>query len=172
MFVGKLAEYSDFAKNADAVIGLDLLKLSNFSIELATKKIIFTGTTPKAHESAVDRFSDCLILEVRVQGHPVQLIVDTGVPDMLLYEERLHKRVPSLRMGSNVTDVIMGGRLKAKQTVLSGVSFGKGTRDITVLLLPSPSPEVLPGIEGVIGIAPLKARRVNFDFVGRTFSFE
>jgi len=66
----------------------------------------------------------------------------------------------------------MGGRLKAKQTVLSGVSFGKGTRDITVLLLPSPVPEVLPGIDGVIGIAPLKARRVNFDFVGRTFTFE
>jgi gag-polyprotein putative aspartyl protease len=71
MFVGKLAECSDLAKNADAVIGLDPLKLSNFSIELATKKIIFTETTPKGHQSAVDRLSDCLILEVRVEGYPV-----------------------------------------------------------------------------------------------------
>jgi hypothetical protein len=35
-----------------------------------------------------------------------------------------------------------------------------------------PSQDMLPGIDGIIGIVPLKARRVNFDFAGKIMSWE
>ena len=35
------SNFSEVTKKADAIIGMDLLKLSNFSIDLDSKKIIF-----------------------------------------------------------------------------------------------------------------------------------
>jgi predicted aspartyl protease len=172
MFIGHLAEYSEFAKNADAIIGLDLLKLTNFTIDFETKKIIFHSTGPTSYVPHGDPLSDCLILELQIQGHPVRLVIDSGLPGILLYDERLRQRVPSLRTLGKVTNVTVGGRLQAKQATLPDVLFGRTNRDVSVLLVPSPSPEMLPGIDGIVGIAPLKARRVNFDFLGKTITLE
>jgi predicted aspartyl protease len=172
MLVGHLASYSEFAKNADAIIGMDLLKLSNVTIDFGAGKLIFHPTAQKAYLAAGDPMAECLIVELQVQGRPTHLIVDTGLPGILLYEERLRKRVPGLRTAGNINNVTMGGRVHAKQATLPDVLFGKTNRDVSVLLVPSPSPDILPGIDGIMGIAALKARRVHFDFVGKTLSWE
>jgi predicted aspartyl protease len=170
--VGNLAEYSEFARNADAIIGMDLLQLSNLSIDFDTRKIIFHPVPQEASAVRGEPLSNCVVLEVQVQGHPVRLIVDTGLPGMLFYEERLRKHVPAVRTAGSVTRVTMGGRLQAKQAILPDVLLGKTYHDVPVLLVQSPSPEVLPGIDGIMGMAPLKAHHVDFDFSSKTLSWK
>jgi predicted aspartyl protease len=172
MFVGQLVQYSEFARNVDAIIGMDLLKLSNFSIDYDARKIIFHPSGQKTPFVRDEPLSDCLILEIRVQGQPVRLIVDTGLPGILFYEDQLRKHVPTLRTVGNVTNVTMGARLRAKQATLPDVVIGRFIGDVSVLLVQAPSPEMLPGIDGIIGIAPLKARRINFDFQGKMLSWD
>lgn len=172
VFVGHLAKYSEFAKNADAVIGMDLLKFRNFSIDFDTHKITFRPSMQKALVVAGDPRLQCPILEVQVQGHPVRLIVDTGLAGIIFYEERLRTRVPGLRIAGHLADATMGGRVQAKQGTIPDVLFGKTNRDVSVLLVSSPSPEILPGIDGIIGITALKAHRINFDFAGRSLSWD
>jgi predicted aspartyl protease len=172
MLVGHLAEYSEFARNVDAVIGLDLLKLSNFSVDYAARKIVFHSFSQGTTANPKEALSSCLILEIQVQGHPVRLIVDTGLQGLLLFEERLRKSVPGLRMAEDVSKVTMGGRLHARESTLKGVAIGPTIRDVSVLLTKAPAPEMLPGIGGVVGIAALNARRVNFDFAKATVSWE
>jgi hypothetical protein len=172
VFTGRLAEYSEFAKNVDAVIGMDLLKFSNFSIDFDTHKITFHPTTEKVSVVAGDPLLQCPILEVQVQGRPVRLIVDTGLAGIVLYEERLRTRVPGLRIAGHLADAAMGGRVQAKQATIPDVLFGKRNRDVSVLLVSSPTAEILPAIDGIIGIAALKAYRINFDFAGRRLSWE
>jgi len=172
MLVGHLGEYSEFAKKADAIVGMDLLKLIKFSIDYDSKKIVFHSHQRERIPASGEPLSECLTLELQVQGHPVRLIVDTGFPGLLLYEERLLKRVPGLRMVGNPTGVSIGGRLQAKQAVLPDVVFGVRNREVSVLLMKAPPPDILPGIDGVVGLAPLKARRVHFDFVGKRLSWE
>jgi predicted aspartyl protease len=172
MLVGHLAEYSEFGRNVDAIIGLDLLKLSNFSIDYATRKIIFHSFRQETVVNPKEPLSDCcLILELKVQGHAVRLIVDTGLQGILLFEERLLTTVPELRITEYVK-VTMGERLHARKTTLKDVVIGPTIRDVSVLLTKAPAPEMLPGICGVVGIAALNARRVNFDFVNGTLSWE
>ena len=113
------------ARNADAIIGMDLLQLNNLSIDFDTRKIIFHPVPQGASAVRGEPLSNCLILEVQVQGHPVRLIVDTGLPGMLFYEERLRKHVPALRTAGSVTRVTMGGQLQAKQAILPDVLLGK-----------------------------------------------
>ena len=172
MLVGHLSDYSEFAKKADAIIGMDLLKLINFSVDNESKKIIFRSHQRENIPVSGEPLSECLILEVQVQGHPIRLIVDTGFPGLLLYEERLLKRVPTLRIADSPIGVTIGGRLQAKQAVLPDVVLGGRNEEISVLLVKAPPLDILPGIDGIVGLAPLKARRVHFDFVGRRLSWE
>jgi len=172
MLVGRLAEYSEFATKADVIIGTDLLKLSDFSIDYDTKKIIFHSQQREYTQPSGEPLSECVILELLVQGHPVRLIVDTGLPGLLLYEEPLLRQVPALRTAGNPIGVSMGGRLRAKQAVLPDVVIGARNGEVSVLLVDGPPPETLRGIDGIMGLAVLKARRVHFDFVEKRVSWE
>lgn len=172
VFVGRLAGYSEFAKNADAIIGMDLLKFTNFSIDFDTHKIMFRPTMQKVSFVAGDPLLQCPILEVQVQGHPVRLIVDTGLAGIVLYEERLRNHVPGLRTMGHLADATMGVRVQAKQATIPDVLFGKTDRDVTALLVASPAPEMLAGIDGIIGIAALEAHHISFDFAARTLHWD
>jgi hypothetical protein len=170
MLVGHLAEYSEFARNADVIIGTDLLKLANFTIDYDARKIIFhslNSPTP-----AIDPLSNCLFLEILIQGRPVRLIADTGFPGILLFEERLLASVPSLTIADSQSNVTVGKRLHAKQTMLRNVVIGLERRDLSVLLVKAPATEMFPGIFGVIGISALNAHRVNCNFVDGRVTWE
>ena len=171
VFIGRLVEYSEFAKNADAIIGMDLLKFSNFSIDFDTHKIAFHPSMQKATLVSGDPLLQCPILEIQVQGDPIRLVVDTGLTGIILYEERLRNHVPGLRTTGHLAEAVMGARVQAKQATIPDVLFGKTNRDVTVLLVASPAPEMLPGIDGIIGVNALHARHIDFDFAGRTLSW-
>ena len=172
VLVGDLARYSDFARKADAIIGMDLLKLSDITIDFGAGNLIFDPTPQKTYVAGGDPMTKCLVVELQVQDRPVHLLVDTGMPGILLYEERLRKRVPSLRTAGSLKNATMGGRMPVKQATLPDVDFGHRTREVPVLLLPSPAVDMLPGIDGIVGISALQARRVHFDFSNKTLSWE
>jgi len=172
MLVGSLAKYSEFARNVDAIIGLDLLHLRDFTVDYTVKKVVFHRSASGLTQVRDDTLENGLTLQIQIQGHPVRLIVDTGFPGILLFEERLFASVPELRMTSKVSNVTLGDRLHATSTTLRGVAIGPSSRDASVLFAQSPPPEILPGIDGVAGIAALKARRVHFNFVQRKLSWD
>jgi predicted aspartyl protease len=172
VLAGDLARYSEFAGKADAIIGMDLLQLSNVAIDFGAGALIFDPTPQKTYLAGGDPMTKCLVVELQVQDRPVHLLVDTGLSGILLYEERLRERVPALRTAGSLKNATMGGRVPVKQATLPDVVFGKKTREVPVLLLPSPAADMLPGIDGIVGISALQARRVHFDFSSKTLSWE
>ena len=139
VLVGDLARYSEFAGKADAIIGMDLLQLSNVAIDLAPA-FDLRPTPQKTYLAGGDPMAKCLVVELQVQDRPVHLLVDTGSPGILFYEERLRERVPTLRTAGSLKNATMGGRMPVKQATLPDVVFGNRTREVPVLLLPSPPP--------------------------------
>ena len=121
---------------------------------------------------AGDPLLQCPMLEVQVQGHPVHLVVDTGLSAIVFYEERLPNRVPGLRTTGHPADATMRGRVRAKQARIPDVLFGKTNRDVSVLLVVSPAPEMLSGVDGIMGAGVLNARHINFDSSGRTLDWQ
>jgi hypothetical protein len=172
LLVGRLAEYSDFARGVDAIIGIDLLRLVNFSVDLDAQKIIFHSSGPIIPAQMRDPFSNCLFLEMGLQGHMIRLLVDTGFPGILLFEERLTRAVSNLEIPDKTVGVTLGEKLRAKQTPLRNVLIGSTRRDVTVFLAKAPAADVLPGTVGVVGISALNAHRVNFNFNEKTISWE
>ena len=58
---------------------------------------------------------------MRVQDHTIRLLVDTGFPGILLFEERLITTASNLEVSEKPIGVILGDRLRAKQTTLRGL---------------------------------------------------
>ena len=172
VLVGDLARYSEFARKADAIIGMDLLNLSNLTVDFGAGNLIFDLVAPQTYLAGGDPMTKCLVVELQVQDRPVHLLVDTGLQGILLYEGRLRNTVPGLRTAGSIKIATRGGRMQVKQATLPDVVFGKRNREVPVLFLPSPAADTLPGIDGIVGIAALQARRVHFDFYGKTLSWE
>jgi hypothetical protein len=154
----------------DAIIGSDFLSSSNFSIDYDAKKLFFSplqsgGPVVKPHPVA-------MILQLQVQGRPVDLLVDTGIEGIVLFEDRVRNRIPQLRTEGKVEGMPSLRQKHAKQAILPGVRLGARTADLGVLLLKGPQGHVLPGIDGYWGTASFKAHRIDFDFAMNKLSWQ
>lgn len=172
LLVGELSRYSEFAQGVDALIGLDLLHLSNLVIDYDSRKVLFSSAVDAAPSATMAAVSPCLIVSFQVQKQPLHLIVDTGLRDILLFEDRLRKRVTPLTLKDLAEGISMGEHLRGRRATLPGARLGASETDLRVMLVKGPQDNVLSGIDGYLGIAMLQARRVTFDFAAPALGWQ
>lgn len=172
-FVASLPKLSGLLDEADVVLGLDVLGASKFTVDYTSANVKFQHAEPPQPIVAEDPDDPlCFTVGIQVQGHPIRLILDTGVEGLFLYEDRLRKRVPHLKVAGALGKVNVGGTLPAERVTLPGVQLGKVARHWTIFLIADPPRNALPGIGGFIGISELNARRVTLDFIARNLTLE
>ena len=172
MRVTELTKLSNLIPDADAIIGLDLLKTaSKLDILYDSKMILLSSRTAIPEGTSAREGSKCLTVQVIIQDHPIELIFDTGLEGLLLYEDRIRKHIPDLRL-SEVRKNAHQGRLRGKSARLPGLRIGGPESDAEVFLIPGPRGDMLPDIGGVLGTAPLKANRIELDFVGQALRWK
>ena len=66
----------------------------------------------------------------------------------------------------------MGGFVHAKKAVLPKARLGTTDLNGTVFLVKAPPGNILPGIDGYLGTAALKARRIDFNFETNTLAWK
>ncbi len=173
VFVGHLKDYSDFAENVDAIIGLDLLSRTDFTIDYDAEKIIFNPhrglEMPPASPEPISR---CIVVDGSIQQHRIRLLVDTGFPALLLYRDRLMKQIPKLTIIGNPKPVLIGKTMKANQVQIPDLIVKSRNINTPVLLVNSSVPAALSDIDGVIGPSVLKAHKLHFDLRHRTVEWE
>lgn len=171
MLVADLASFSEFTSHVDAIIGLDLLCLNDFAVDYGARKVLFVPREQASADTAPQSGPLCMTIEVQVQDHPLRLIVDTGVKGILIYEDRLLNRITQLRI-EDVTDGVSIGRMPARQVTLPDIRVAETNLDPRVLLIKGPGVDVLPGIDGYLGTASLRARKIDFNFSTNTLSWK
>jgi hypothetical protein len=169
MMAGDLRYFQSFATRIDAVIGLDLLRSSSFSIDYDTRKIYFD---PVRTTAGVPMSSDpvCLTVQIKVGDELLRLIVDSGAQAIVLYEDRIQNRIPMLKIRSELEGSSLGGFVHSKRAILPSARLGTTDLETTVFLVKAPPGNVLVGIDGYLGTAVLKAHRVDFDFETNTLA--
>ena len=107
MIVSDLRYFQSFATSIDAVIGLDVLRLNSFSIDYDARKIFFG---PMNTASGIPMISDpvCLSVQLVVGDGRLRVVVDTGAPALVLYEDRILDRTGPLRVASEIDGSSMG----------------------------------------------------------------
>jgi predicted aspartyl protease len=172
MMLGSLEYLQTFADHVDAVIGLDLLRSSSFSLDYSAKKVVFgPGDVSKF---SVPMRSDriCLTVEVQIDGRPFRLLVDTGLKGLVLYEERVSNRIPSMRIVREINGVSMGGQVQSRLAVLPRVFLDRTELDPRAFLVKAPPGNSLLGIDGYLGTEALRARRIDFNFETNMLSWQ
>jgi hypothetical protein len=161
MMVADLNQYSDFAKDIDAVVGLDLLsRCQRVRIDYEAKRIVFE---PRNDPSQAPPFeARGIFVTLMLQDQPVQLLVDTGFQEIALFEERLRPRMQGVdvqqlghaRMGSLVGDAVR----------LPGLRPASAASNSRVLLVRGMTEDVPSGLDGYLGPRALGAKRIELDF--------
>lgn len=170
--VADLSELSELLNDVDAIIGLDVLGASKFTIDYTSQTIIFEEMHVPLPPPASDPNDPIILMAlIRVQGQPLRVIIDTGAQGLFLYEQRFRNRVPALRTIGQEERVNIGKALFAKRVAVPGVQLGNTETTRSLLLIPGPPKGALQDIDGFLGVSVLGARQVTLDFIGKTLSW-
>jgi predicted aspartyl protease len=170
MMTGDLRYFQSYATHVDAVIGLDLLHLSSFSIDYDAHKVTF-GPVNTGSGVPMDFDGVCITVQLMMGDRRVRLLVDTGAQTLVLYEDRVVGRLPQLKMERETSGVSMGGWVQSKRGFISNARIGDATLEGTIFLVKAPPAGLLPGVDGYLGTAALKARRIDFNFDTKTLGW-
>ena len=170
--VADLGYFVSFATHVDAVIGLDILRRSNFTVDYAAGKVYFGGTSRSAFGVPMMADPICLTVPVEIGGRSFRLLVDTGVKELVLYETRTRSRIPALRIHGEAYGLSLEGRVASKMASLPATEVGTAELERTAFLVNGPNKNALPGVDGYLGTAVLKARRITFDFRNHALHWE
>jgi predicted aspartyl protease len=167
----------------DAVIGLDVLSLSNFSIDYTTKRIVFGAarvdrkrgnmTAPVSGSSVPFQSAPpWLTVRMEVDGVSIHLLLDTAASGILLFQSRIRDRLPQLislgeRMSSN-----MGGDFRLQRVLLATTNFGETDFGQQNAFVVEDQEDESREFDGLLGPSALGLKQIAFDFQRRTFSWE
>jgi predicted aspartyl protease len=171
VMVMDLDYFHSLGTHVDGVIGLDLLRQNSFSIDFTDHRVRFGRMAAGRHSVPMQSDQESLKVEVHVNGQPTHMILDSGAPGPMFYEDRLESRAVDYRLQEEDYAFRMNGLFRMKRAKLQRVQLGGRAIENTVFLTPSPAKGFLQGIDGLLGLASLKARRINFDFETNTLSW-
>lgn len=141
----------------DALIGLDLLGQSSFTVDYIGRYVDFGPVEKTASSAKLITAQPGPIVEAKIEGRSVRLLVDTGSPGLVLFFDP----------GSTEGDLPKGTLTETGGTSRSRQILVKRTKVGNFELAPGKALLATKGggaIDGLLGVMPLHPRSVAFDF--------
>jgi predicted aspartyl protease len=158
--------------SVDAVIGLDVLKRTSLTIDFARHEILF-GQARRLREAVPLGSSDTyLSVEIRIEGQPFKLILDSGVPSILLYRDRLGDRTPHFLSVRTVAAASLGGSTVLTLVKLPPVKLGTRNLDARAAVAERSPAGSLVGVDGYLSLAALHAALCSIDLEQKILSWQ
>jgi hypothetical protein len=164
VLVADLRYFRSNGVKIDAVIGLDILARENFCLDFAHKRIIFGALERLANAVAMEADAVSVNVQMDLDGYKVWMIADTGMPGILLYEDRLVTMNANYRVQRETTGRSMSGAIHSKIALLPRLRLGDQDLDRLVYLTDDPRSADARNTAGYLGLAALHAKEIEFDF--------
>ena len=152
----------------DALVGLDVLGGQSFSIDYESQRIEFG---PVAESGAAVEFEpglDYIVVQMHAGNSMLRLLVDTGTNHLIFFEERGRGRVGALpRLGTKSLSNLAGA-ITLDQLELRDARLGESVLPPQLALMLKAPAGGHEGLDGLLGVTTLGAKRVDFDFKRRT----
>jgi predicted aspartyl protease len=158
-----------FGLHADAIVGMDILRLSSFAIDYDSRRIWFGDGEPMPSALPLEQSKPYLIVKAKLDDLPLTLMIDTGCADVVLFANRfpmklkkgyLHVSEALTVAGEAPITQIRSGKLKVGTLPAHKVRFqiiATGSNDM--------------GYDGIVGVSALPASRIQFNFDRMTVSW-
>ena len=156
----------------DAVIGLDVLSLSNFSIDFTTKRIVFETAPVSGPSVPFLSTPPWLTVSMNVNGVSLHLLLDTGASGILLFQSRIRDRLPQLTSLSERKSSNMGGDFRLQSVRLATTSFGETDFGQQNAFIVEDQQDESREFDGLLAPSALGFKQIAFDFQRRSFSWK
>lgn len=146
----------------DAVIGLDVLGGSSFTLDYQKHRIYFHAT-PERHVVPFTAGPQFITVDLKAGGRDLHLLLDTGTPHLVLFEKALRNLDydPTRVMGRGQN---ISGSVAYNTVILESTKLGReemGPQRVSVVAGEETS---RAGYDGLVGISLLRPKRLSFDF--------
>ena len=161
------AEVGDlsFAPDLDAIVGLDVLARASFRIDYEARELTFGLLPSREPDIPLEATPPFLTIQLALAGHPIRLLVDTGSRHLILFERRVHNRLPRLpKRGEKILYHASGASRLFRVSLPDLDIAGTMVDHLEGLLSDAAVDGYPPGIDGVLGVRAVASRLAEFDF--------
>ena len=155
----------------DAIIGLDVLRRSSFTIDYKSKEILFGPVEGLTFSAPFEAEVPVVTIRTRLQNQQLRLVVDTGCPDVMLFESRMSESTGWRTLGTQET-VNASGTLRLRKVWIPEVYLGQQRIGGQTALIVNDHKDDGDNFDGVLGMKGAQQSKIAFDFERRRFSWE
>jgi Aspartyl protease len=153
----------------DALVGLDVFGHSSFTIDYTDETIRFGAAPPSANQAALVQEKFMVTVEMMVGQAPMQMLVDTGAGDIILFRNRIDIVSPASEIQHNKSN--LGGKLVLTRVPAPTLQLGRTALDPEWAFLVD-DPSIPVTMDGLLGVSPQFFDWIAFDFERRLFSWQ
>lgn len=154
----------------EAIVGMDVLATTNFTIDYEHRKILFNDTLADGFSVPLESGPPLVTVAVTIGAQKLSMLLGSGASGLMLFKSRAGSdRLPGVRL----LDSAMGRNLErlfsVDQLFLQDVQMGPAKLDFKTATIAEDWPEWDSTFDGLIGVSALKFKRVTFDFQAGLF---
>jgi hypothetical protein len=151
-------------RRIDAVVGLDVLSTSSFSIDYRTKRLRFGPVTRMRSSVSFETGNRFVIVEAQLDDNPVRLMVDTGTPALLLFQSPL-KRPISRFAGTTAAATDGGGEdYRLQPMLIPHTRLGRHALGPLTGFVVADQRDDARDFDGLLSVRSLHLEEIGFDF--------
>ena len=157
-------------QRVDAVVGLDVLGKTSFSINYRTKRMRFGPVQRTRSTVSFESGSPFVVVKARLLDQPVRLLVDTGASAMMLFQSRI-KNASSLPSEKSARATNLGGNFQRQPVLIPDTRLGTENLGPQTGFMVADQRDDGRDFDGLLSVRGLHLEEISFDFERQEISW-
>ena len=158
-------------RRIDAVVGLDVLGKTSFSINYRTKRVRFGPVERSRSPVSFETGPSFITVEARLHGRTVRLLVDTGASALMLFQSRLTNPI-SPPAGKLAKAKNVGGDFQRQAVLIPDLHLGRENLGPQRGFIVADQRDDGRDFDGVLSVRGLYLEEIGFDFENHEISWK